>query len=59
MLLRPVLYFFQVGLFIVICDQAHYSCVVSNLDGVGVEGGYTVVCVQGVQQDVQNAALGC
>ncbi len=42
----------------VICNQAHHSCVVSKLDdSVGVESGYTVVCVQGVQQGSQNAVL--
>ncbi len=49
-----VLYFLQVGLFTVICDQAHHSCVISKLDdGVGVECGYTVVCVQGIQQNLR------
>lgn len=35
---QQVLHFIQVGLFIVICDQAHHSCDVSKLDdGVGVK----------------------
>ena len=54
-----VLYFFQLGLSIV-CEQAHHSSVVNRVDdGVGVESGYTVVCILGVQQGAQNAALGC
>ncbi len=40
--------------FIVISDQAHHSCVVHKLDnGIGVEKGYIVVCVQGVQLKMQ------
>ena len=39
----------KVGLFIVFCDQAHHSCVVSKLDYVGVKSGYKVMCIQGVQ----------
>ncbi len=41
------LYLFQIGFFIVICDQAHHSCVVSKLnDGVGIKCGDTVVCTR-------------
>ncbi len=40
---------YQVGLFIVICDQLHHK-----LDNsVWVESGYTVMCVQGVQQGLK------
>ena len=41
-----VLYFFQVGLFIVVYDQAHHSCVVSKLDDMVLElKGTTQLCV--------------
>lgn len=48
--------------FLVITLCGVISCVFcKHDDGVGVESGYTVVCVcvQGVQQGAQNAALRC
>ncbi len=47
----------SVGRLIVVGDQAYHLCVISKLDDdVGI-CGCTVVCVQGVQQWAEDAAL--
>ncbi len=48
----------SVGRLIVVSDQAYYRCVVSKFDDdVGAVCGYTVMCVQGVQEWAEDAAL--
>ncbi len=46
----------SVGHLIVVSDQAYHRCVVSEFD-VGAVCGCTVMCVQGVQEWAENAAL--
>ncbi len=48
----------SVGRLIVVSDQAYHRCVVSEFDDdVGAVYGCTVMCVQGVQEWAENAAL--
>ncbi len=48
----------SVGRLIVVSDQAYHLCVVSKFDDdVGAVCGSTVVCVQGVQEWPEDAAL--
>ncbi len=48
----------SVGRLIVVSDQAYHRCVISELDDdVGAVCGCTVMCVQGVQEWAENAAL--
>ncbi len=48
----------SVGCLIVVSDQAYHRCVVSKFDDdVGAVCGCTVVCVQGVQEWAEDAAL--
>ncbi len=48
----------SVGRLIVVSDQAYHRCVISKFDDdIGAVGGYTVVCVQGVQEWAEDAAL--
>ncbi len=49
---------FSVGHLIVVGDQAYHRCVIGKFDDdVGAVCGCTVVCVQGVQEWAENAAL--
>ncbi len=49
---------FSVGRLIVVGDQADHRCVIGKFDDdVGAVCGCTVVCVQGVQEWAENAAL--
>ncbi len=46
------------GRLIVVSDQAYHRCVVSEFDDdVGAVCGCTVMCVQGVQEWAEDAAL--
>ncbi len=48
----------SVGRLIVVSDQAYRRCVFSKFDDdVGAVCGCTVMCVQGVQEWAENAAL--
>ncbi len=48
----------SVGCLIVVGDQAYHRCVISKFDDdVGAVCGCTVVCVQGVQEWAEDAAL--
>ncbi len=48
----------SVGLLIVVSDQAYHRCVVSKFDDdVGAVCGCTVMCVQGVHEWAEDAAL--
>ncbi len=48
----------SVGRLIIVCDQAYHCCVVSKFDDdVGAVCGCTVMCVQGVQEWAEDAAL--
>ncbi len=48
----------SVGRLIVVSDQAYHRCVVSEFDDdFGAVCGCTVMCVQGVQEWAENAAL--
>ncbi len=47
----------SVGRLIIVSDQAYHRCVVSEFDDVGAVCGYTVMCVQGVQEWAEDAAL--
>ncbi len=48
----------SVGRLIVVGDQAYHCCVVGKFDDVvGAVCGCTVVCVQGVQELAEDAAL--
>ncbi len=48
----------SVGRLIVVSDQAYHHCVVSEFDDdFGAVCGCTVVCVQGVQEWAEDAAL--
>ncbi len=49
---------FSVGRLIVVSDQAYYRRVICEFDyDVGAGCGFKVVCVQGVQEWAENAAL--
>ncbi len=53
-----VTHLLSVGLLIVVGDQAYHRCVISKFDDdVGAVCGCTVVCVQGVQEWAEDAAL--
>ncbi len=48
----------SVGHLIAVSDQAYHRCVISKFDNdVGAVCGCTVVCVQGVQEWAEDAAL--
>ncbi len=48
----------SVGHLIVVGDQAYHRCVIGKFaDDVGAVCGCTVVCVQGVQEWAEDAAL--
>ncbi len=48
----------SVGRLIVVSDQAYHRCVISEFDDdVGAVCGCTVMCVQGVQEWAEDAAL--
>ncbi len=48
----------SVGLLIVVGDQAYHRCVIGKFDDdVGAVCGCTVVCVRGVQEWAEDAAL--
>ncbi len=50
----------SVGRLIAVSDQAYHRCVISKFDDdVGAVCCCTVVCVQGVQEWAQDAALRC
>ncbi len=49
---------FSVGRLTIVSDQAYHRCVISKFDDdVGAVCGYTAMCVQGVQEWVEDAAL--
>lgn len=53
-------YLLSVCCFIVAADEAHYSCVISELDDeVGFRLANAVVGEQSEQQRTEHAALGC
>ncbi len=53
-----VLHLLSVGRLIVVGDQAYHRCVIGKFDDdVGAVCSCTVVCVQGVQEWAENAAL--
>ncbi len=48
----------SVGRLITVSDQAYHRCVISKFDDdIGAVCGCTVVCVQGVQEWAEDAAL--
>ncbi len=50
----------SVGRLIVVGDQAYHRCVISKFDDdIGAVCSCTVVCVQGVQEWAEDAALRC
>ncbi len=50
----------SVGRLIVVGDQAYHRCVIGKFDDdVRAVCGCTVMCVQGVQEWVEDAALRC
>ncbi len=50
----------SVGCLIVVGDQAYHRCVISKFDDdIGAVCSCTVVCVQGVQEWAEDAALRC
>ncbi len=52
------MHLFSVGRLIVVSDQAYYRRVIGEFDDdVGAVCGCTVLCVQGVQERAENAAL--
>ncbi len=49
----------SVGRLVIVSDQADHRCVVSKFDDdIGAVCGFTVMCVQGVQEWAESAALG-
>ena len=48
--------YLQVGLLIIVRDQAHHDCVIRKLNGAGP--GHVIMCVQGVQYWAEDATLG-
>ncbi len=51
---------FSVGRLIAVSDQAYHRCVISKFDDdIGAVCSCTVMCVQGVQEWAEDAALRC